>query len=215
MRSFLISAACLAVFVMAYAVYDLNAQGVSAPPAAGGVAVVDVGHIFKNHARFKRMMEELKRDVEADEKTLKAERSAINEMGKKLEGLKPGSIDYKRLDEDLTRRQSDWNVKASLKKKTLMERETQIYYNVYREINDEVRYFAERRGVSLVLRFNGEPVDVSNPGSVRGEINKPIVYTRRDIDITLPILSELNRRAVGGQTGGPTAGRTGVAPPRR
>ena len=215
MRSFLISTAALAVLSMIFATVRLNAQGVGAPASGQGVAVIDVGHIFKNHARFKRMMDDLKRDVEGEEKVLKAERTAIQERGKELEKYKPSSPDYKRLDEELTRRQSDWNVKASLKKKTLMERETQIYYGVYREINDEVRYYAPRQGFSLVLRHNGEPVDTSNPGSVRSEINKPIVFVQQGIDITVPILNELNRRAVGG-AGNPSVGnRPGVAPPCR
>ena len=215
MRSFLISTACLAVLSMIFATVRLNAQGVSAPAGRQGVAVVDVGQIFKNHARFKQMMDALKRDVEGEEKVLKGERSAIQERSKELEKYKPSSPDYKRLDEELTRRQSDWNVKASLKKKMLMERETQIYYSVYREINDEVRYFAQRNGISLVLRHNGEPVDTSNPGSVRSEINKPIVYVQQGVDITEPILNELNRRAVGGPNGQAISGRPGVAPPRR
>jgi len=196
-RSFAFSATLVAILLVTCATVGLRAQGVAAPPATGhGIAVVDVGQIFKNHVRFKRMMEELKRDVDAEDGQLKKERAAINQFGEKLQGLKAGSPDYKRMDEELTRRQSDWNVKMSLKKKTLLERETQIYYNVYREINDEVRYFAERRGISLVLRYNGEPVETSNPQSVRNEINKPIVY-QRGIDITEPILNEINRRALG------------------
>ena len=83
----------------------------------------------------------------------------------------------------------------SSKKKTILERETQIYYNVFQEINYEVRNFADRHGISLVLRYNSEPVDTSNPQSVRAEINKSVVY-QRNIDITDSVLNELNRRAV-------------------
>lgn len=195
MRTFTLSATCVAILVVASATVGLRAQGVASPAAGGNIAVIDIGRIFKNHVRFDRMMKELKRDVDAEETQLKKERSTIQQFAEKMQGIKPNHPDYKRLDEDLSRRQAEWQLKMSSKKKTILERETQIYYNVFQEINYEVRNFADRHGISLVLRYNSEPVDTSNPQSVRAEINKSVVY-QRNIDITDSVLNELNRRAV-------------------
>ena len=62
------------------------AQNTSAAPSgqsvAGGprLALIDVTRIFKTHTRFKQMMEEMKRDVQAAENRVKAERDAINKL---------------------------------------------------------------------------------------------------------------------------------------
>ena len=82
-----------------------------------------------------------------------------------------------------------------------MEREAKIYYTVYQEVNDEVKYYSDRNGITMVLRFNGDPVDVNNRESVMREINKPIVY-QNGVDITPKILEALNKRTPVANKGG-------------
>ena len=60
----------------------------SAVPAAH-VAVVDVGYIFKNHARFKAEMDRMKDQVMAAENGLKAEQERIKGLMDQLKGYNP------------------------------------------------------------------------------------------------------------------------------
>jgi hypothetical protein len=66
-----------------------------------------------------------------------------------------------------------------------------------------VKAYSERHNISLVLRFNGAPVDQNNPNAVRGELMKSVVYNHESIDITFPILTELNRSAAVASPAGP------------
>ena len=92
------------------------AQPVPAAAPAGGpavhVAVIDVGYIFKNHARFKAAMDKMKEQVMAAENTLKAERDRINGMMEQIKGFNPGTPEFKKLEADIAKAQGDFNVTA-------------------------------------------------------------------------------------------------------
>ena len=46
--------------------------------------MLDVGYIFKNHSRFKGIMEDLKADSERKQTELKAEATAVAQLGERL-----------------------------------------------------------------------------------------------------------------------------------
>jgi Skp family chaperone for outer membrane proteins len=212
-KSFFYSATVVAVLLTIYAVADAQAQrGAAGPPPQ--VAVVDVSYVFKHHTRFQGQMEAMKKDVEQTEETLKKERDRITKLMEKMKDYKPGTPDYNKLEEDITHMQADFNARAALQKKEILERESKVYMGVYREVSDAVKYYAERNGIAMVLRFNGDPVDPNNRESILREINKPIVF-QRDVDITPIILDDLNRNAAGGGGDRPAdkrGGRPGVPP---
>ncbi len=175
----------------------LCAQGHSGrqgqPAAAPRLALLDVSRVFKNHNRFKGMMEDMKADVQQAENRVKAERDAINKLLERLKDFRNGTPDYKSLEAEIAERQADLEVKVRLQRKQFLEREAKIYYNVYQEIWQATDYFCRRHNIDMVFRFNGEKVDPEQPQSVLGEINKPLVWYDQSLDITDAILSELNR----------------------
>jgi hypothetical protein len=46
-----------------------------------------------------------------------------------------------------------------------------------------------------VLRFNGAPIDPNNREMVQMEVFKMVMYYDKNIDITNPVLAEMNRAA--------------------
>ena len=44
-----------------------------------------------------------------------------------------------------------------------MEKQAKLYYATFQEVNDAVKYFADRNGISLVLQLNGRPGRPNNP----------------------------------------------------
>jgi Skp family chaperone for outer membrane proteins len=210
-KSFFLSATIVAALLTLYVVADVQAQkgGAAGPPPQ--VAVIDVSYVFKNHTRFQGQMEGMKKDVEAAEEALKKERDRIQKLMDKMKDYKPGTADYNKFEEDVTHMQADFQVRTQLQKKEFLEREAKIYMQVYREVSDSVKYYAERNGIAMVLRFNGDPVDPNNRESVLREINKPIVF-QRDVDITPAILDDLNRPTGGGGGGAAVRPKPGVAP---
>ena len=201
MKSQLAAVLCVA----AMAVVEIPAFGQTpgqAPPSAGPathVAVIDVGYIFKNHARFKAAMDKMKDEVMAAENGLKAERDRINGLMEQIKGFNVGAPEYKKLEAEIAKAQGDFNVNAQLQKKDFMDREAKVYLQVYTEIEKAVEQFAREHRIAVVHRFDGEPVDNSDRNQILRGITKPIVYLEPGIDITIDILKMLNGPAVAAQ----------------
>lgn len=174
------------------------------------VAIIDLNRIFKDLVRFKAMSEQMKADVEQAEAAVKGEGAELQKLADQLKEMKPGSPDYKALDENLTTRNAQLTARIRTQRTEFQQREAQIMYTIYREISDEIKNFAVHNGINLVLRFNGEPPDVNVPQDVLREVNKPVVYYNAQIDITQYILDSLNRRG-GGVS--PAAARAPVGVP--
>jgi Skp family chaperone for outer membrane proteins len=198
-KTSLLTAAVVAGSLVIVGASTLPAQNRPAAAATGqSIAVIDIGAVFKGHLRFKAMTDKWKEDVLAAEKAFKSEGETLNKSAKQLQDLRPGSPDYKKLEEELTKQQSDLNARMSLQKKAFMEREAKIYYAIYQEIQDEVKYYAEAKGVAMVVRHDSAPIDPNNRNSVMAGINKTVLYQQPGLDITNVILNELNRRAGNG-----------------
>ena len=167
------------------------------PMATGGpyVAVLDVAYIFKNHARLKQVLDNLKAEIQQADSRARAENEAIRQLMQQLEQERPGTPNYKQLEEAIAKRRADLQVQTALQRKEFLAREAKLYYSVYQEIEQVVRYYATQNNIAVVLRFNGEPADPDDPDSILREINKPVVYFAQSLDLTPLVLEALNRTA--------------------
>jgi Skp family chaperone for outer membrane proteins len=188
-------------FVLSLYGLKVSAQGVpvrqpvgAQPGAAPNVALLDVSYIFKKHPRFKSMMEEMKTDVERAESDVNREKNTLRDLVGKLESFRKGSDDYKAMEEEIAKREADLTVRVQLQRKDFLQREAKIYHSIYQEIAQEVDYYCKSNGIDMVLRFNGDPVDVDKPDSVLSFINKPVVWYDPNRDITPIILENLIKR---------------------
>ncbi len=212
MKTFFLSATSVAVLLMLYVVADVQAQRGPVAGQGPAIGIVDISYIFKNHRRFQGQMEAMKQDAEATKSQILKEKERITKKMEQLKEFKPGSEPYGKMEEEITHEQAEFNARGALQQKDFMERESRVYMTVYKEVSDAVSYEAQKRGMTLVLRFNGDPVEAANRESVLREINKPIVHYVREADITPDVLDELNRGAKPAVSGGGTAIRPGVAP---
>jgi len=194
-----IVAALAACAVSVLFAFSASAQQQPAAPSQGlqpgpaNIAVIDIAAIYKAHTRFTQMMNEIKADMEAADAAVKKERDTLKGMVDSLEQFRSGTPDYKRLEEEIARRQADMATRVQLQKKEFLLREARVHYTVYQEIMQEVDYFAASHGIAMVFRFNSEPVDVEKPDDVLRHINKPIVWVPQGCNITPYILERLNR----------------------
>ena len=171
------------------------AQGVRPParPQSGGsgaVAVIDISKIFKEHPGFRAKLDDMKKDVQAAETALRKDRDGIKNMVDQLKQYTAGSPNYKRLEEQIATAQAQLQLKMNLQKKGFMEREAKVYYEVYKQIENEVKYFAQRHGISLVLRYNNIDMNPDDRQKVLAGVNKAVVF-QNNIDITYDILERI------------------------
>lgn len=158
------------------------------------IAVVDISYIFKNHKRHQATIESMKAEMTSTEAELKADSEKIRQMEEQRNTFNVGSKEYKDLDEELARNIAEFKLKMDRLRKGFMEREAKMYYQAYLEVNDAVKYYAQRHDIGLVFRFSGDQVDVNRREDVLKEINKTVVF-QGQIDITPDILMLINRDA--------------------
>ena len=162
-----------------------------APGGGINVALVDVSYVFKNHERFKTRTEGLQQEIKDFENEINTQRKGLNEKRTRLTNYNPGSPQYAQLEVEMAREIANQNVTAELKKKDVLEREAKIYHEVYREIEEAVKAFADVHNISLVLRYDGEEINQNDRNSVLRGVNRSVVYQDK-INITYEILQMVN-----------------------
>ncbi|MEO1495790.1 MAG: OmpH family outer membrane protein [Planctomycetota bacterium] len=169
------------------------AEGANAPKV--GIAVIDINYIFNEYEKHSSAMDSMKSEIRSLDTQLKSEQQKIMEAEKqKAEMYKPGTADYRRVDEQVVQMKANFQVKTTQMRKDVAEREAGIYYQTYREVDQAIKYYAKQKGISLVVRFNGDEADPNNRDSILRSINKTVHY-QDQIDITPDVLGLLNRAA--------------------
>ena len=192
------SASLVTMFAAPAVSQDPQPQSNTASRAANveryGVAVIDISFIFKNYRKFTTEMEGLKQQLDQIESSLTAERDQINREIEKLGTLKVGEPEYKTQDEKIAEMKAQFNLNAQKRRKQIMEQESDAYFRAYQEVSSVVNYYAQRRNIGMVVRFNREPVNSKQRDHILRAINKPVVY-QGGIDITDDILTMLHQGA--------------------
>jgi Skp family chaperone for outer membrane proteins len=191
-RSFCLTALAAGLCVLHTAAPRAAAQPRQPAQAAPQIALVDLAYIFQNHIRFKALSEDLRRDVEAAEAELKQNKQTLQKMADSLEQFNRNSPEYRQIEEDIAKRTADIQVQVQKQKRDFFEQEAKMYYNVYQEVMEQVKYYADKHGIMLVMRFNGDPYDENDPQALQKELNKAVLYHNKTIDITPIILDAVN-----------------------
>ncbi|MBS0210811.1 MAG: OmpH family outer membrane protein [Planctomycetes bacterium] len=175
------------------------------------IAVIDVTAIFKDHYRLKAMMNDLQQQIAAAEQEIQKQRQTYEALGAKMtEGqLKRGSPEYKALEEQLRKIESETSVKIAQQRRDFHEQQAKMYYSVYQEIQQEVKRYCEANGVFLVMRFLGEQPDQNDPDQLYRDLNRSVVHYHPHIDITKVVLAQLNANSPPPVAGPVTPGAPG------
>lgn len=189
------TAACLLVsYIVLVSSVEAQAPSAGGPPAPGLIVLLDVTSLIKDNAHLKALMADMQRDVTKTEDIFRKERDTLRQLSEELKDMRAGTPEYKAREEEITKRGTDLNVKIQLQRKEFLQRESRIYFSVYQEIQQEVAYFAANNNISMVLRTSSEPVDVEKPDDILREMNKPVVWSSKGLDITQYIKEQLKRR---------------------
>jgi Skp family chaperone for outer membrane proteins len=180
---------------------------------AGVIAVIDLNHVMNKYVKAQNLVEELQKDGMQADTQLRKDNAQIEALKEKLKDFKPGTGDYRRLEEEITHRISDLKVRASIEQRDFQERQMKAMYKIYTEIAEEVKKYAEANGVLLVMDYSSDAVDPNVPATIQRAVSKPFVY-QGGPDITDHVLNQLNAK-VARQPAAPGAGGAGGAPTRR
>ena len=176
--------------------------GVAAPSAPGGcnVVVMDIAYIFKYHQRFKSRMDEVKQAIEQYDAYIRAEQGKFNTEREKLTQFNPGSPEFKQKEEALAKTKTELEVKMQQKRREFLDQEARVYFETYKEIEQEVIVFAQQQRIDMVLRFNRDEMKPDDRNSVLAGVNRAVIF-QQNRDITDLILQKLNVKAPPAPTG--------------
>ncbi len=178
---------------MAAVMLSLFSNSVEAQNASPGtrVVVVDIAVVMENNNKFKAKLESIQSEIDAFDDTLDKKREEVKAKVEELRGYKAGSAAYTSLEQEIAQIQSDVSVQMQIKRKSVLMKEAQVFYDSYAEVVDQIRTFSERNGIALVLNFDSKPIDPSSRESVLKGVNKDIVY-QRSLNITSYIIKAIN-----------------------
>ncbi len=155
------------------------------------VGLVDIGAVFKSHSVFTAQLEQLRQEAERFKaSSVQLQQSLIQ----KAEGIKqytPGSAEFKQAETALAQESAAMEVEQRDKMRKLMQQEAQLHFRTYSEVNELIGSYCDQQGIQLVLRFNGEPMNPKNPGSIMQRVNGSIIYHDQERDITPQIIAQL------------------------
>lgn len=177
-----------ALLTLAFGLTPLLAQANS---AGSIVAVLDVGKVFRDHVGFNQRMEDIKKEIQAFEADINRQRQGLSNESKALQQYKAGSPEYKQLETTLAQKTSDLQLRMQLKRKELLEREAQLYYQTYQQIVAAVARIAEQNKISLVVRYDSDEIDPTDRMKVLKGVNRFVVVQQK-LDLTGLVLQQVN-----------------------
>lgn len=165
----------------------------SAQQPGSKIAVVDVAAVFKAHRQFNQSLEAMKADVEIFKNEITRETQRINQMTEELNSFTANSEEYKQREQNISDVSAKLAVYRNQKNREFLEREAKLYFDTYVAISRELGSVCEAQGYTLILRQDGQEVEVGNRASVIQNINRDIVYAHPSTDITQMLIERVNR----------------------
>jgi Skp family chaperone for outer membrane proteins len=149
------------------------------------VVVLNVSRLFKESKQFTTAMEKMKAEVVKAEENVKKQHDKLKSQREEMEKLPIASDERMKQEEQISKVEAALAASVSFQKGVFLRQEAGIYLSFYRRIDAEVEAYANKNNIDLVLRTNDQTaLDASKPDSVLQYINRPVVWSSADADIT-------------------------------
>lgn len=133
---------------------------------------------------IKAQAEKLKTEIQAEQEKIRTDA-----MG--LQQYEANSPDRNNLEAQLEQRQTALRTKARQSEQELLNKEAEIYYSTYSEMQNVVKSVAKQYGISLVLRFDSAEIDkTSRPEVIKG-VNRAVVFHHK-LDLTKMVIKSMS-----------------------
>jgi len=149
--------------------------------------------VFKEYKKFEALREGLKTEIAASEETIKSDVESLKALSQKLQMMTESSPGYAQAEAELASKAAEVDARRKVMQRDFLRKESQIYKQVYLEVQTTVKQYAEYYGYHVVLRFNGtELQETDDARGVINGMNRQVVYHRKKDDITDAVLQHLN-----------------------
>lgn len=168
----------------------------AAAPVRPTIALVDVGHILKNHPTMKTEIERIEASMKkADEEFAAKRDQIIKQMEQLREQFTEGTPEYEKQEKMIAEADTNFRLELVKKRKEFDEARAGVIFKIYTDLNSLIRYYCENTGASLVMRVNRETMDPKKPETVQMVLSQEVLYFQPSADITDWVLKGLNQQA--------------------
>jgi len=158
------------------------------------VALIDMNYVFQNYEKLKYLKEDLQAKAQEEQNRLKELYKKIQADQAVLKDLAEGSEDYQKLDRKITQMASQLETQNKLSQRELQKENAKIVHTIYLEVQDVIAEFCDHFKFTLVLQINRGEINSSDPNKLMQILNQPVVYHRKQDDLSVGVLKELNQR---------------------
>ncbi len=171
-------------------------ENASKSPAA--IAVVDVGHILKNHPTMKGDIERIETQMKAADEEMTQQRDQILKLMEQLrENFVEGTPEYEAEEKRIAEMDTQFRLEVVKRRKEFDKSRAKVLYQVYSDIKLLVKYYCDNTGTQAILRVNGtrEELDPNKPDTVQLLMSQEVLHYAANADITEWVLNGLNQRS--------------------
>ncbi|MEX2176276.1 MAG: OmpH family outer membrane protein [Pirellulaceae bacterium] len=191
--------ACLTVALVLSVVPTLPA--VLAQEAAPlPIAIVNMDRVFKTYPPLLEKLAPIKEAAQELAKKEQLRAVEIETLVAKIRMAQPGSPEQQRMQQQAAELQGELQQLSQKERGELQQREAAIFLDLYRQMEDEVRKYAQAKGIKLVLRQQDSSLDAQQSVvEILKSLNRGIIY-EDGLDITDEMLKALDARNAAGAT---------------
>lgn len=204
MRVLSLIAALILGSIASTAIAQAPAAGqAAAAPSQMVLAVVDVGHILKNHPTMKSQIEAIEANMKAADDQMAAKRDAIlKQMEELRQKYTEGTPEYDREEKAIAEQDTSFRLEIVKMRKEFDKQRANVLYSIYTEIQGLVKYASEQMGIQMVIRVNGtrEDLDPSRPENVQMIMSEQVLHYATKCDLTDWVLNGLKQRTASAST---------------
>lgn len=170
-----------------------NAAGAAAAATARPtIALVDVGHILKNHPTMKTEIERIEASMKKADDEFAAKRDQIiKQMEQLREQFTEGTPEYEKQEKLIAEADTNFRLELVKKRKEFDEARAGVIYKTYTGLNALIKYYCDNTGTTLVMRVNRETMDPKKPETVQMVLSQEVLYFQPSADITEWVLKGL------------------------
>lgn len=177
-----------------------NAWG-QAPAKANGandttphkVGLIDMAYLFSKYKKFSMLREDLRAEIEQADGSLKKQLEEIKNLQGQMKELAPNSAKFVANEKKITELAASAEAERKNLQRKFMREETKVYQTVYREVVDAVNKYSEIYKYTLIIRYSREDAESDDPQKVMQSLQRQVVYSRPEDDITDAVLRYLNK----------------------
>ncbi|MCA9112333.1 MAG: OmpH family outer membrane protein, partial [Planctomycetaceae bacterium] len=182
------------LFVVSQTIQGQEGGAKSGPHQVG---LIDMAEVFKDYEKFKNLREELQAEIEQSDAQAKGKLEQMKNLQQQITSgqLKQDSPEYQNIEKQLLTMKGELESFRQVQQREFLRKESEIYKQVYLEVQDAVNKYAQHYNLTLIMRFNRNKVEeAENPQEVIQSMNRQVVFHRASDDITDPVLGYLNRQ---------------------